>query len=106
MPYGKGHTAKGSDMKNGAVSGVIVVLDGTEATAELVGELSRSGIPVTAVGSHFRDVVSVITADVYALVADVTDPEQWASAQARAERRNGTVARVVDPGGLLAPRAA
>lgn len=93
-------------MKNVAAEGVIVVLDGTDATARMVGDLSRTGTPVTAVGANFRDVVSVLTGDVYAMVADVTDPEQWATAVERAEARHGTVGLVLDPAGRLAARAA
>jgi len=93
-------------MKNVAAEGVIVVLDGTDATARMVGDLSCSGTRVTAVGANFRDVVSVLSGDVYALVADVADPEQWAMAIRRAEARHGAVDRVLDPAGKLAARAA
>lgn len=93
-------------MKNVAAQGVIVVLDGTAATARMVGELACSGTRVTAVGSNFRDVVSVLSGDVYALVADLTDPEQWETAVRRAEARHGTVGEVLDPAGLLAAPAA
>ncbi|KXO89041.1 hypothetical protein [Tsukamurella pseudospumae] len=93
-------------MKNVAAEGVIVVLDGTDATARLVSDLCCSGTRVTAVGSNFRDVVSVLSGDVYALVADLGDPEQWETAVRRAEARHGTVDRVLDPGNRLAVRAA
>ncbi len=85
---------------------VIVVLDGTAATAEMVGEMTRAGTRVTAVGSSFRDVVAVLSGDVYVMVADLADPEQWDTAVLRAERRNGPVGRVLDPAGVLAARAA
>lgn len=93
-------------MENVSVKSVVVVLDGTPATVELVSELSRAGTRVTAVGANFRDVVSVLSGDVYALVADLADPEQWDTALLRAEQRHGTVERVLDPAGRLAPRAA
>lgn len=93
-------------MKNMSTGGVVVVLDGTQATADLVAELACAGTPVTAVGSNFRDVVSVLSGDVYALVADLADAEQWQTALLRAEQRHGTVDRVVDPAGLLALKAA
>lgn len=93
-------------MKNVAVESVIVVLDGTEETARMVADLSSSGTLVTAVGSTFRDVVSVLSGDVYAMVADLSDPEQWETAVLRAEARHGTVGRILDPAGRLAPRAA
>lgn len=89
-----------------ATDSVIVVLDGTEATARLVAELSAAGDRVTAVGASFRDVVSVLSGDVYALVADLADPEQWATAVGRAEARHGTVGRIMDPSGRLASLAA
>lgn len=92
-------------MKSIDAEGVIVVLDGTDATARMVIELASSGTAVTAVGSNFRDVVSVLSGDVYALVADIADPEQWETAVRRAEARHGTVARVLDPAGLLAAPA-
>lgn len=93
-------------MKNVAAQVVIVVLDGTDATARMVNELACAGTRVTAVGSNFRDVVSVLSGDVYALVADLTDPEQWETAVRRAEARHGTVDRVLDPAGRLAAPAA
>ncbi|GAA1070944.1 hypothetical protein [Tsukamurella spumae] len=93
-------------MKNVAAEGVVVVLDGTDATARLVSDLCGSGTRVTAVGSNFRDVVSVLSGDVYALVADLGDQEQWETALRRAEARHGTVERVLDPGNRLATRAA
>lgn len=93
-------------MMTKATEGVIVVLDGTEATARLVGDLAAAGNRVTAVGSNFRDVVSVLSGDVYALVADLNDPEQWTTAVDRAEARHGTVDTVIDPAGRLAARAA
>ena len=93
-------------MKNVSTGGVVVVLDGSQATNNLVAELARTGTSVTAVGSNFRDVVSVMSGDVYALVADVRDPEQWQTALVRAEQRHGTVDRVIDPAGALAAAAA
>ncbi|BDH56104.1 hypothetical protein [Tsukamurella sp. PLM1] len=93
-------------MRNASVKSVIVVLDGTEATVRLVGDLCRTGVGVTAVGVNFRDVVSVLSGDVYALVADLSDIEQWETAVRRAEARHGTVDRVLDPAGRLAARAA
>ncbi len=89
-----------------ASESVIVVLDGTDSATRMVGELAAEGKRVTAVGSTFRDVVAVLSGDVYALVADLTDPEQWATALDRAQERNGTVDTVLDPGGRLAARAA
>lgn len=93
-------------MENQTAQGVIVVLDGTDETARMVADLSRAGTPVTAVGTNFRDVVSVLSGDVYALVADIADPEQWETALLRAEQRNGAVAEILDPAHRLAPRAA
>ncbi|CAM3800134.1 MULTISPECIES: short-chain dehydrogenase [Tsukamurella] len=93
-------------MEKVSVKSVVVVLDGTKGTVDLVAELSRRGTRVTAVGENFRDVVSVLSGDVYALVADLADPEQWETALLRAERRHGTVEQILDPAGRLAPLAA
>ncbi|GAB3132832.1 hypothetical protein GCM10027289_21640 [Tsukamurella serpentis] len=93
-------------MENTTASSAIVVLDGTDATARLVGELTQAGTAVTAVGATFRDVVAVLSGDVYVMVADVTDPEQWDAAVARAQARHGVVGQVVDPSGKVAARAA
>ncbi|ADG79748.1 Putative short-chain dehydrogenase/reductase OS=Tsukamurella paurometabola (strain ATCC 8368 / DSM / CCUG 35730 / CIP 100753 / JCM 10117 / KCTC 9821 / NBRC 16120 / NCIMB 702349 / NCTC 13040) OX=521096 GN=Tpau_3161 PE=4 SV=1 [Tsukamurella paurometabola] len=93
-------------MENVSVKSVVVVLDGTKATVELVGDLTRAGTRVTAVGENFRDVVAVLSGEVYALVADLSDPEQWDTALLRAEQRHGAVEQVLDPAGRLAPVAA
>jgi hypothetical protein len=93
-------------MENVSVKSVVVVLDGTKTTVDLVAELSRGGTRVTAVGENFRDVVSVLSGDVYALVADLADVEQWETALLRAERRHGPVEQILDPAGRLAPLAA
>ncbi len=85
---------------------IVVVLDGTADTADLVGELVATGAHVTAIGQNFRHVVSVMNHGVYPLIADLTDPEQWATAVARVESKFGTITRVYDPAGRLAARAA
>ena len=85
---------------------VIVVLDGTDATARLVAELSAAGNRVTAVGTNSRAVGSVLPGAASPRGADLADPEQWATAVCRAEARHGTVDTVLDPAGRLAARAA
>jgi hypothetical protein len=88
------------------MNNVIVVLDGTEATEQLVADLSGFGARVTAVGANFRQVVAVMGSDVYPLVADLHEPGQWELAVSRAEARFGAVTRVIDPSGRLAVAAA
>ena len=88
------------------MNNVIVILDGTEETKQLVADLTGFGTRVTAVGTDFRQVVAVMGSDVYPLVVDLREPGQWDLAVARAEARYGAVARVIDPSGRLAASAA
>ena len=85
---------------------VIVVLDGTDATARLVAELSAAGNRVTAVGTNFRDVGPVRPGAVPGPGAAPADPALGAPAVWLAAARHGTVDTVLDPAGRLAARAA
>ncbi|MDL9938432.1 hypothetical protein QSJ18_16910 [Gordonia sp. ABSL1-1] len=76
----------------------LVVLDDDPAVADHARALFDAGHPLAVVSNHYSAVVPFMlgnNGDTVALVADVDDPSQFASAIATTERRLGTVAEVI-----------